>query len=225
MKLVAVLFLLMANTICLAQYNPLGAITMWTDGYVVTTKNDTIRGELRIGSLVNSSPANVIFRNADKSKTKVKAEELRLIAQRIPNFAYKTGSIPTEQELVVFERVPNPRQKGKLMLLERLTPFGGSVALYFDASGWKKTTEFTFGNFILETDRLELSYIVLKNGRESFLAKRANFEAVHDRLFGDCPAFVRNFPTANRRDWRILGEMVTAYNQLCQKEPLANESY
>mgnify|MGYP001141256188 FL=1 len=104
------------------------------------------------------------------------------------------------------------------MLLERLTPFGGSVALYFDAAGWKKMTEYTFGNFTVETDYQDFSYIVLKNGQESWVAKRGDMEVVHEKLFGDCPAFIRNYPSATRRSWREFGEMVASYNQLCSKE-------
>lgn len=200
-----------------AQYIPLGAITMWTDGYVVTLQNDTIRGQVRIGSLVNDSPASIIVRTAGNEKIKVKGDDVRLVAQRIPSFAYSTGSIPPDREMVIFERIPNPRRKDKPMLLERLTPAGGAIALYFDASGWKSKTEYTFGNFVFEVDRLDLSYVAVKNGSEAFIAKRGETEAVHERLFGDCPTFMRNYPTATRRDWRYLGEMVAVYNRLCQQ--------
>lgn len=194
---------------------PLGAITQWTDGYVVTMQNDTIRGRVRVGAMVNDSPASVVVEMDNSTKKKLKGENLRLIAQRIPSFAYATGSIPREREMVVFERVPNPRRDGKLTLLERLTPDGGRVALYFDPSGWKKSSEYTFGNFVFEFNQQDLSYVVLKNGQESLLAKRGQFEAVHDTLFGDCPEFVRSYPVATRRDWRHFGEMVMAYNRLC----------
>ncbi|QHV96934.1 hypothetical protein [Spirosoma endbachense] len=216
MKILTVLIILLQSSLGLAQYIPVGAITMWTDGYVVTMTNDTIRGEMRIGTLVNDSPAGVIFRNADKAKTKLKGDDLRLIAQRIPDFAYSSGYISRDREMVIFERVPNPRRSNKPMLLERLSPLEGRVALYFDVSGWKKTTEYTFGNFVLESNRQELSYIVLKNGQEPVLARRGDLEAVHEKLFGDCPTFIRNYPIATRRDWNQFGEMVAAYNELCQ---------
>ncbi|WP_338869270.1 hypothetical protein WBJ53_19695 [Spirosoma sp. SC4-14] len=209
---------LISITLCQGQYNPVGAITMWTDGYVVTLKNDTIRGRIRVGMLVNDSPATVIIRHTDQTKTKLKSDDLRLIAQRIPDFAYSTGSIPQTRTFVVFERVPNPRRNNKLTLLERLTPFGGKIALYFDASGWKKTTEYTFGNFVFETNHEEMSYIALKNGTEVLIAKRGNLEVIHDQVFGDCPAFIHNYPTATRRDWKQFGDMVYAYNQLCEAE-------
>jgi hypothetical protein len=216
MKILTVLIILLQSALGLAQYVPVGAITMWTDGYVVTMTNDTVRGEMRIGTLVNDSPAGVIIRNADKTKTKLKGDDLRLIAQRIPDFAYSSGYISRDREMVIFERVPNPRRSNKPMLLERLSPLEGHVALYFDVSGWKKTTEYTFGNFVLESNRQELSYIVLKSGQEPLLAKRSDLETIHEKLFGDCPAFIRNYPIATRRDWKQFGEMVAAYNELCQ---------
>lgn len=207
---------LLTSLVSQAQYVPLGAITMWADGYVVTVQNDTLRGEVRIGSLVNDSPAGVVVRTTDDKKVKLKGDELKLIAQRIPNFAYATGAIPREREMVVFERVPNPRRGGKPMLLERLTPFGGTIALYFDASGWKKSVEYTFGDFTIGASQ-ELSYIVVKNNVEAVLAKRGTLEEIHENLFGDCPEFIRNHPVATRRDWRFFGEMVTDYNRLCQQ--------
>lgn len=217
MKPFVSLFFLLIGSPCFGQYIPLGAITQWTDGYVVTHQNDTLRGQVRIGALVNDSPASIVIRTSDTDKIKLKGDELRLVAQRIPDFAYSTGYIPRGRELVIFERVPNPRRNGKPMLLERLTPLGGSVALYFDAAGWKKTTEYTFGNFTIETDHQDFSYIVLKHGQASWVAKRGDMEAVHDRLFGDCPVFIRNYPSATRRNWREFGEMVASYNQLCSK--------
>lgn len=62
------------------------------------------------------------------------------------------------------------------MLLERLTPSGGRIAHYFDVAGWKKTTEYSFGNFVLGVDHQDLSYIALKNGSESFVAKRVKWK-------------------------------------------------
>ncbi|MVM31396.1 hypothetical protein GO755_15230 [Spirosoma sp. HMF4905] len=217
MKALLIAISLLSSTACLAQYYPVGALTMWSEGYVVTLQNDTIQGQVRVGSLLNDSPVSVIVRTDDGNKVKLKGGDLQLIAQRLPDFAYSTGSIPREREMVIFERVPNPRRNEKPMLLERLTPFGGSVALYFDVAGWKKTTEYTFGNFTIETSRQDLSYIVLKNGREAQVAKRGEMEAVHERLFGDCPAFIRNYPSASRRNWNQFGEMVVAYNQLCSR--------
>ncbi|MFD2570807.1 hypothetical protein ACFSUS_09200 [Spirosoma soli] len=215
MKILLFSIALLSSIACLGQYNPLGAITMWTDGYVVTMQNDTIDGQVRVSSLVNDSPASVIIRTADDKKIKLKGDDLRMIAQRIPNFAYATGSIPREREMIVFERVPNPRRGGKPTLLERLTPYGSSIVLYFDVSGWKKTVDYSFGNFSI-SNRQDLSYIVLKNNTESLIAKRGDMEAIHENLFGDCPAFIRNYPVATRRDWNLFGDMVAAYNQLCQ---------
>lgn len=199
-----------------AQYAPLGAITLWTEGYIVTLQNDTIRGQVRIESLTNESPATLVVRTVDNRKIKLKSDDVRLVAQKIPGFAYATGSIPRERELVVFERVPDPRRNAKPVLLERLTRFDGAVALYFDASGWKKSTDFTFGNLTIETNHKELSYVAVKNGTDAFVARRGEIETVYERLFGDCPEFMRNNPMATRRDWRYLGDLIAEYNRLCQ---------
>ncbi|GAB2563622.1 hypothetical protein [Spirosoma aerophilum] len=216
MKAILLVFIILSSALVRAQYMPLGAMTMWADGYVVTLENDTLRGQIRVGSMVNDSPASIHIKNPDGTKTRIKGGDVRLMAQQLPAFAYATGSIPRQREMIVFERVPNPRHNGKPMLLERLTPIGGRIALYFDASGWKKTSEYTFGNFVFELDRQDLSYIVLKNGSESMLAKRGDIEAVHDQLFGDCPTLIRTYPTVTRRDWSRLGDMVLAYNEFCR---------
>ena len=207
---------LLISLIGKAQYTPLGAITLWTEGYVVTLQNDTIRGQVRVGSLVNDSPTTLVIRTADDQKIKLKSDNVRLVAQKIPSFAYATGSIPRERAMVIFERVPNPRRNDKPMLLERLTRFDGAIALYFDASGWKKSTDFTFGNFTIETNHIELSYVAVKNGTDAFVVRRSEIETVYKRLFGDCPEFMRNSLTATRRDWRYLGDNIADYNRLCQ---------
>lgn len=218
MRYLFLITLLVVCTSVLAQYAPLGAITQWADGYVVTVENDTIHGRVRVGAMVNDSPAAVVVQTGDDKKVKVKGDNLRLLVQYIPSSAYVTGSIPRSREAVVFERVPNPRRNGKPMLLERLTPAGGRIALYFDAAGWKKSTDYTFGNFTFELSRQEMSYVVLKDNNASFLVKRRDLEAIHETLLGDCPVFIRQYSTATRRDWNYFGEMVRAYNQLCQQQ-------
>lgn len=215
MKAFFIIIALLVSLIGKSQYTPLGAITLWTEGYVITLSNDTIRGQVRIGSLTNDSPTTILIRTADNQKMKLTGEDIRLVAQKIPNFAYATGSIPHERELVIFERVPDPRRNNKPTLLERLTRSDGDVALYVDASGWKKSTDFTFGNFIIETNHNELSYVAVKNGTEAFVARRGEIETVYERLFGDCPEFWRTNPAISRKDWRYLGDVVAAYNRLC----------
>ncbi|GAB3924462.1 hypothetical protein [Larkinella terrae] len=205
---------LLSPAISFAQYAPLGAITTWTDGYVVTTENDTIRGKVRVSSMVNDAPASVVVRTEGDKKITLKGEKLRTVSQNIPNFAYATGAIPRERETVVFERVPNPRKDGKTALLERLSQ-PGKITLYFDANGWKKHSEYTFGQFTIGTNPRDLSFVVVKDLTSARIVKKSTIDDEHEALFGDCPAFVRQFPAATRRDWNRFGEIVEAYNQTC----------
>lgn len=204
---------LLVSTIARAQYQPLGAITQPVEGFVITTRGDTLVGEVRIVSLTNDSPTSVTVQIPDHEKQKFKGHELRVIAQQIPDFAYQTGSIPREREYVLFERVTNPRTD-KSVLMERLTPADGPLALYFDPSGWKNSPGLTFGNFTISREQ-ELSYILVKNNHEFFLARPTDVEQIHEKAMSDCPAFLERFPTATRRDWKELGERVIFYNQSC----------
>ncbi|OZI06057.1 hypothetical protein BWI93_22525 [Siphonobacter sp. BAB-5385] len=204
---------LLASTVARAQYQPLGAITQPVEGFVITTQGDTLVGEVRIVSLTNASPASVTVQIPDHEKQKFRSVELRVIAQQIPDFAYRTGSIPREREYVLFERVTNPRTD-KSVLLERLTPTDGPLALYFDPSGWKNSPGFTFGNFTISRQQ-ELSYILVKNNHAFFLARPTDVEQIHQKVMSDCPAFLERYPTATRRDWQELGERVVFYNQSC----------
>ncbi|GAA4401269.1 hypothetical protein GCM10023187_15280 [Nibrella viscosa] len=215
MKLVALLTGLLTGTAAFAQYQPLGAISFWTEGYVVTLENDTIRGQVRVGTLVNDSPMGIVVRTDDNKKINVKGNQVKLLAQKIPEYAYATGSIPRSRKMVVFERVANPRRNNKEMLIERLTVPGGRMVLYFDASGWKSSKGFSFGDFTIETLPKDLSYIVLKSDGSTTVVKRGNFDEAHETLFGDCAEFVRRYPAATRRDWSRFGDMVDAYNQSC----------
>jgi hypothetical protein len=205
---------LLSSTVSFDQYAPLGAITSWTDGYVVTTENDTVRGKVRVSTMVNDAPASVVVRTGDDKKATFKGEKLRLVAQNIPEFAYATGAIPREREMVVFERVPNPRKDGKTALLERLS-HPGKITLYFDANGWKKNSEYTFGNFTIATNPKDLSFVVVKDQNNARIVKKGTIDDEHEALFGDCPEFVRQFPAATRRDWKRFGELVETYNQTC----------
>ena len=215
MKSLIFVIALFFTSVCRAQYTPVGAISSWTDGYVITMNNDTIRGQIRIGTLVNDSPAGVVIRTGDNRKTTIKGENLRLIAQRIPDYAYSTGAIPRNRQFVEFERVPNPRRDGKPALLERLsTP--GKITLYFDANGWKKNSEYTFGNFTIATNHKDFSFVVVKDGIDARIVKKGNLNEQIGALFGDCPLFIQQFPIAARQDWDRFGDMVRGYNQTCQ---------
>ncbi|RAK02263.1 hypothetical protein LX87_00383 [Larkinella arboricola] len=211
---ISLFFALLSATVSRAQYAPLGAITSWADGYVVTTENDTIRGKVRVNTMVNDAPASIVVRLADDKKVTFKGEKLRLVAQDIPKFAYATGAIPREREQIVFERVPNPRKDGKTALLERLS-HPGKITLYFDANGWKKNAEYTFGNFTIATNPKDLSFVVVKDQTNARIVKKGTFDDEHEALFGDCPAFVQRFPAATRRDWKRFGDLVESYNQTC----------
>ena len=164
---------LLVSTASFSQYLPLGAITMPTEGYVVTTQGDTLRGTVRVASMVNESPATVVVETTDQGKKKFRGDELRTVFQRIPAFAFATGSIPRQREAVVFERISHPRRGGKAVLLERLTEPSALVALYFDATGWKRNVEFTFGNFELATLPEDLSYILVEDGQPGRLVRKS----------------------------------------------------
>lgn len=211
---ISALLALLSPAVSFAQYAPLGAITSWAEGYVVTTENDTIRGKVRVGTMVNDAPASVVVRTGDDKKVTFKGDKLRLVSQNIPKFAYATGAIPREREAVVFERVPNPRQNGKTTLLEQLS-HPGKITLYFDANGWKKHSEYTFGQFTIGTNPRDLSFVVVKDQTSARIVKKGTIDDEHEALFGDCPVFVRQFPAATRRDWNRFGEIVEAYNQTC----------
>lgn len=163
---------LLISTASFSQYLPLGAITMPTDGYVVTTSGDTLRGNVRVASMVNESPATVIVESPERGRKKFRSDELRTVFQRIPAFAYATGSIPRERQAVVFERIGHPGRGGKPALVERLTETDGPVALYFDATGWKRNVEFTFGNLELATLPEDLSYILVEDGQPGRLVRK-----------------------------------------------------
>ncbi|GAB3266171.1 hypothetical protein GCM10027347_33980 [Larkinella harenae] len=205
---------LMSSLTSMAQYMPLGGITSWTEGYVVTLEKDTIRGKVRINTMVNDAPASVAVRLDGDKVVKMKGEKLQLVAQAIPQFAYATGAIPRERQQVVFERVPNPRQNGRTALLERLS-HPGKITLYFDANGWKKNAEYTFGNFTIGTNPKDLSFVVVKDRTDARIVKKSTIDDEHEHLFGDCAEFVRLFPAATRRDWKRFGEIVEAYNRTC----------
>lgn len=211
--LTAVLSLLSAASF--AQYTPLGAVSSWTDGYIVTAQNDTVRGKMRVGMLLNDAPQQVIFKNADGKKQTYKADNIVAIAQRIPFADESLNPQIRERQYIYFDKISHPRRNGKMLLTERLSRTTGKLALYFDASGWKQTQEFSFGNFTIATDPKDLSFVVVKRDAESFVVKRGNIQDHYENLFGDCATFVKKYPDATRRDWNRFGELVDAYNSLC----------
>lgn len=163
---------LLVSTASFSQYLPLGAITMPVEGYVVTESGDTLWGKVRVASMVNESPATVVVEGPERGRKKFRSDELRTVFQRIPAFAYATGSIPRQRQAVVFDRIRHPGRGGKAVLVERLTEAGDPVGLYFDATGWKRNVEFTFGNFELATLPEDLSYILVEDGQPGRLVRK-----------------------------------------------------
>jgi|GEM_PF-2304755 len=207
--------LLLAASASYVQYLPLGAISSWTDGYVVTAQNDTIRGQVRVGMLINDAPQQIIVKSADGKKKTYKADQVVSLAQQIPGFAQSVDPMLRERKMVYFDKIAHPRRNGKLLLTERLSRTSSKLALYFDASGWKQSQEFTFGNFSIGTNPKDLSFVVVKKGAEPVVVKRGTIDEHYESLFGDCSVFVKKYPDATRRDWNRFGEMVDAYNSLC----------
>lgn len=163
---------LLGSSVAFGQYLPLGAITTRTEGYVVTAQGDTVRGTVRVTTLRDESPATVVVETPDQGKKKFRGDELLTVVQRIPAFAYVTGSIPRQRKAVVFDRISHPRRGGKVVLVERLTEADDPVALYFDATGWKRNVEFTFGNLELATLPEDQSYILVEDGQPGRLVRK-----------------------------------------------------
>ncbi len=211
-NLFLLLFLLAGRTY--GQYVPLGAISSWTDGYVITTANDTIAGQIRIPMLVNDAPASAVIKTRDGQKQTIKAADLVQIAQRIPDYAYSTGHIPRDRQYIFFDKVPNPRRNQKPMLLERLS-HPGKVVLYFDANGWKKTTDLTFGALTVTLDHKDFSFVAVKDGQTASLLKKSNLNEQIGSLFGDCPIFINQLTTSEAPEWKHLDRILSLYNQSC----------
>ncbi|OIN58504.1 hypothetical protein [Arsenicibacter rosenii] len=213
------LLLLALGSRAYGQYAPLGAISSWTDGYVITTANDTITGQIRIPTLINDAPASAVIKTPDGRKQTVKAEDLLQIAQRIPDYAYATGSIPRERQYIFFDKVPNPRRHQKPMLLERLSQ-PGKVVLYFDANGWKKTTDLTFGALTVTLDHKDFSFVAVKDGKTASILKKSNLSEQTGALFGDCPVFISQLNGPDSIAWKHLDRILTLYHQSCVIGPV-----
>nr|WP_293834364.1 hypothetical protein [uncultured Arsenicibacter sp.] len=216
MKQLITLTLLLLALGCRAygQYVPLGAISSWTEGYVITAANDTIAGQIRIPMLINDAPASAVIKTHEGQKQTIKAENLLQIAQRIPDFAYATGHIPRERQYIFFDKVPNPRRNQKPMLLERLSQ-PGKVVLYFDANGWKKTTDLTFGALTVTLDHKDFSFVAVKDGQTASILKKSNLNEQIGSLFGDCPIFINQLTTSETPEWKHLDRILALYNQSC----------
>lgn len=187
-------------------------ITMFVDGYVVKTDQDTLRGKVMV-TQQNNYATQISFKDKDGNKTKYGADDIIAFGQKRPKLMRDFTDLTTvDKEQVHYESKAHPKKEGKLVFMERLMD-GNKIKLYNNPSGGEGST--SIGGFKLNEN--EASYVVVKQGGKPFILKKKNYEDEFDSLFGDCSDFMAS--AKSKPEWKKfkqLGTVVETYNKSCQ---------
>lgn len=187
-------------------------ITIFVDGYVVASNQDTLRGKVMVTQQMNYV-TQISFKDKDGKKTKYSPDDVLAFGQKRPKLMRDFADLTTiDKEQVHYESKAHPKKADKKVFMERLMD-GDKIKLYNNPSGAEGST--SIGGFKL--NEKESSYVVVKQGEKPFILKKKNYEEEFDSMFGDCQPFMA---LANgKEDWKKfkqLGTVIENYNKQCK---------
>ncbi len=205
-------------------------ITLAREVYAVTNAGDTINGD-RINSavLMNGQLRSFVIKKADKSKVKLKAADVKLLAIRASDFMNASSALSApnlnsavkidvrkvmNREWVFFEQALLPTKKDKYALMQLLNVgFSSKIKVYLNPNANETAT--TSINGIELTGGEDTSYFVVIDDAKSIVCRKMKYnkEALTE-IYKDCQVFADNYSGEKFR-WSDFSEHVFIYDQLC----------
>lgn len=187
-------------------------IVLSVDGYVVTSAQDTLKGQVA-ARVVNNYVTTIIFKDAKGTKTKYTADDVVAYGQKRPKLLRDYNDLTSvDKNYLHYESIEHPTKAGKKVFAERLMN-GSRVKLFDNPTGMESST--TVGGFKLKEN--ESSYVVYKQGSKPFILKKKKYEEEFASLFGDCADFMnyaKDKPELKK--FNNVGKVVENYNNRCQ---------
>ena len=194
-------------------------VVLPTEGYLITTAGDTLRGKVNVVSSAMDVVIQIAFKD-DKTgqKSKFKAADIKGFAQKRNKFLaslIKDGLL--DKNFIHYEARKHPK-KDKIVFMERLMN-DPKTRVY--AYPGEITTSSGIGTSIgtfSTPDMDSYSYLVAKNGSaEDVMVESKNFKKSFPPLVADCPAFSDELTKDTKRNKFInLGTLLKEYNAACK---------
>lgn len=127
------------------------------------------------------------------------------------NKNFKNDQIPFFNEKVSLKN----KEAEKEYLMQLINPdFSSKIKVYADPVA-KETTTFAVGG-IGVTGGVTKSFYVKKDGKVFWLEK-SNFEESYSKLFGDNPAFMKEYPVSKMK-WDFLSWLIYEYTRMSEEK-------
>ncbi len=206
-----------------------GLIGTSKEVYAVTVAGDTIKGSMGTFMMMNGQIRSFTIKGADKSKFKLKSEDVTLLAVKATKLMNVTSAMATpniqramemdfskvmDREWVIFDQALLPN-KNKYALMQLLNPgFDSKIKVYVNPNANETGTLVL--NDLAVAGGEDTSYLVVTDGLQSELYKKSRYnkEAL-TRLYTDCEAFAAEYGD-ERFNWSDFSEHVLVYDQMCQ---------
>lgn len=202
-----------------------------TPATIVLQSGDTLSGKLSSASLMNNYLKNVTLKQADGSKRKLDAAEMKLLtvkATALAKMAMMNESansifraVKTDfnaiinREYIVFEQALRATKKDKPAMMQLLNPgFDHTIKVYPDPNA-NETGGLQSENVAI-TGGADRSYLFVKNGEKTVIVRKGSYRKNFDELYADCPEMLTAFE-GDKTKFKDLAGHVFVYDQLCNK--------
>ena len=187
-------------------------ITFFTEGYVVSLKNDTIYGLIKVEKAVGFVH-RIVFKSQVYRKTKLNASDILGFSQNRHIAITQYPEIKSiDRAMVHYQSCPSPTDQKRKVFLERLVNIS-DIELYAYPSG-VSITQNTEG-FTKATNYVQ--YWVCRKGKSSLRLNESTYSWAYEVLFEGCPMLVNYAQSFEQpRDFNNFLSLLERYHEFCQ---------
>ncbi|REE05935.1 hypothetical protein [Marinoscillum furvescens] len=205
-----------------------GLVMTAKEVYAITTAGDSVAGRINSAVMMGGQIRSLTIKKADKSKVKLKAADVKLLAVKATDFMNWTSAMSApniarvadmdyqkimKREWILFDQARLPK-KDKYALMQLLNPdFCSKIKVYVNPNANETMTSSLNGVMLAGGE--DTSYLVVTDGDQAEIYKKRKYknEAL-TRLFKNCETFKEEY-AGEKFKWKDFSEHVLVYDQLC----------
>jgi hypothetical protein len=187
-------------------------ITFFTEGYIITKKNDTLQGLVKVEKTMGFVK-KIVFKNTIYRKTKLNADDILGFSQMRPLAITLYPEIKNiDRRMVHYKSCPQPTNQQNRVFLELLINLP-ETELFAYPSGMSITRN-TEGF----TDASEyVQYWVQRKGKSSLRLNELTYPWAYEVLFDTCPSLISYAQMMQQpRDFNNFLLLLERHSQFCQ---------
>ncbi len=221
--------------ICLVTYHvtgqfiaPVENLPTPADVEITLKDGSEIQGRITSATSVNGTIRSVTVKDAQKNKSKLKAEQIQIMKVRMTELAKleamgeATSSLTemmkadfdeiSNREWVIYEQALLPKKKTKYALLQLLNPgFDSRIKVYQNPDA-NETGETSIGGLAL-TGGEDTSYLIVKDDAKSSKVKKGSYKKSFPEIFEGCESLQEY---QGKPKFRDFAAHVLLFNKECK---------